>query len=331
MREVATLTGHTSWVTSVAFSPDGKRVLFVSENREAHKGGQAYEIDLTTGIERRVTFHDGEVSKAIYTPDGTRLVYASSTDEIKEDPYFIGNLKKRFEKNKKPAPVPQVDESGSPPPPARIPGTLEVGEPGPFEIYSSRVDGADIKRLTRSPGFDAYPTMAAKTRALVFCSERQQQRDLYSMSLDDTKSIRRLTSTASREIDPDLSNDGQSLAYVKMSDDLTSGQIMIADGKWLTAGPITTREVLNVGPAWHPNGQELVFASNRSESKAFDLYSLDKKGTCMKQLTASPSDEIFPAFSPDGRKIVFSSNHSGNYQIYIMDHQPPSICLTEAP
>lgn len=304
------------------FSADGKKLLYVSENREGHRGLQVYEIDLATRVEKRLTFQDGDVESVVPANDGERLFYASSTDEIKEEPHFLGNLVKRLNRS--------AEEAVA----SRIPGTLEEREPGPFELYEASRDGSRIRRITRSTGFDGDLALGNKGRTLVFSSSKNKQRDLYVMNLADG-SIRRLTSEPLRDVTPSMSADGSAVAWARLSEGLTSSQIMIADTSLMTAKPLTSYSGMNSAPAWHPNGQELVFASDRSGSKddvkTFDLYEVNESGACMKRLTESESDELFPAFSPDGRQVAFTSNNSGSYQIYLMEHRPPASCLDQAP
>ncbi len=309
------------------FSADGRKLLFVSENREEHKPLQAYEIDLATRVERRVTFHDGEVQSAVYAIDGTHIYYASSTDEIKEDPHFVKNLMRRIERS--------TEETQS----SRIPGTLEELEPGPFEIYASALDSSTIRRLTKSAGFDGDLSLSMKTKNLMFTSSRNKQRDIYLMNVNDG-STRRLTSDPFREVSPSVSVDGVWVTWAKLSEGLTASQLFVADGRAMKATPLSSGNFFDISPSWHPNSQEIIFASDRSTAAApaapvkpknFDLYEVNRTGACLKRLTESESDEIFPAFSPDGRKVAFSSNNSGTYQIYLMEHRPPAECLEQSP
>lgn len=315
-----------------SFSPDGKKIIYVSDGRDQHKHLQLYEVDIATRIERRITFHDGDVTAGIYGPDGKTVVYASATDEIKEDPYFVEDLRKRYLAPTDPSAAASPSESDAEGKQnmTYLPGTLEQREPGPSELYESRLDGTNIRRLTNSKGFDGQPTMGDDGRSVVFSSARAGRRELYSMNLKDAKP-RRLTSGPLRDITPSLSDDGKLLAWVQVDEGFLAAQLHFAEVRTMSSVPLTTKAALNVSPNWHPNNQELVFASNRGDQKSFDLFTVDRKGTCLKRLTESPSNEKFPAFSPDGQKLAFSSNHSGSYQIYIMDHQSPPHCLTDLP
>jgi WD40 repeat protein len=69
---LATLSGHSALVRSVAFSPDGLRAVTASEDRTARIW------DMTTGKPLFIlSGHSGPVKRAIFSPDGLHLVTAS--------------------------------------------------------------------------------------------------------------------------------------------------------------------------------------------------------------------------------------------------------------
>lgn len=72
-----------------SFSSDGKRLLFISRDRNSHKHRQLYEMNLENKEERRITYQDGEVFEGILSPDDQSIFYTSTTDEIKERPILF--------------------------------------------------------------------------------------------------------------------------------------------------------------------------------------------------------------------------------------------------
>ncbi|MBK7843805.1 MAG: PD40 domain-containing protein [Bdellovibrionales bacterium] len=85
-----------------SFSPDGRKIIFLSEKRIGHSQSQVYELNLSLSRQRRVTFHDGDDASPHFDSSGRYILYSSTTDEIKEDPVFIQK---------------SLSELSSPPPP----------------------------------------------------------------------------------------------------------------------------------------------------------------------------------------------------------------------
>ncbi|MEM7248485.1 MAG: hypothetical protein AAF533_24345, partial [Acidobacteriota bacterium] len=61
------------------------------------------------------------------------------------------------------------------------------------EIYSSRPDGSDVRRLTDEPGYDAEATVGPDG-TIVFTSDRDGDLEIYTMKPDGSD-VRRLTTT----------------------------------------------------------------------------------------------------------------------------------------
>ncbi|HPI41067.1 MAG TPA: hypothetical protein PLJ21_09700 [Pseudobdellovibrionaceae bacterium] len=117
----------------------GTKVLYVCKNRNAHLHSEIYELSLETGIEKRITYQDGNLNNPIYTLS-EKIIYSSNTDENKE--VFI----KTLENLESSQPMLQsFDES------FQNQNTFS-------EIYMSDRFGRSIERLTTREGFDGRPT-----------------------------------------------------------------------------------------------------------------------------------------------------------------------------
>jgi WD40 repeat protein len=72
-REKHGLLGHTGPVTSVAFSPDGRRVVTGSRDNTA----RVWDLSSPTPVASRLEGHQRDVTSVAFSPDGRRVVTGS--------------------------------------------------------------------------------------------------------------------------------------------------------------------------------------------------------------------------------------------------------------
>lgn len=302
------------------FSPDGRRLIFISRLRTAHKQAQVYELMLPSLTERRLTFHDGDDLEPSITPDGQSFYYASGTDELKEEAVATERLMRNYypEGLRKPHGVGGKTESGSD-------GTELL-----TEIYLQNFDGRSIERLTNDSGYDGdLDIEPTKGKQSVFTSNRDGAPAVY-IADQMARGARRLSEKDQSERGARFSRDGKTLLWTRLLDGGRQSKLMTADGNFRSPRVILDGAIGNgfvvIHPTWHPNGTDIIFSSNR-DGQVFRLYSIDREGRCLKRISTLEFDQLQPAVTPDGQRIVFTGRHGETTQLFAMDYRPNAACL----
>ncbi|MGQ0809621.1 MAG: TolB family protein, partial [Nitrospiraceae bacterium] len=177
-----------------------------------------------------------------------------------------------------------------------------------YDIFSVKVDGQGVQRMTSSPGYDAEATISPDGKTIVFTSIRDGDLNLYAMNLDGTH-LRRLTDETGYDGGAFFSPDSKRLVYrahhPKTSEDVTKyknllaqnlvepGQleivVMNADGSGKR--PVTANGASNFAPFFYPDGKRIIFSSNVDTRPAdgppsFHLYVIGDDGTGIEQITS---------------------------------------------
>src|SRR5262245_15881730 len=76
--EIVPTVGHAGWINSVAFSPDGARILSGSADRKIKLWDAA-----SGALIRTFVGHSDEVNSVAFSPDGARILSGSADRKIK--------------------------------------------------------------------------------------------------------------------------------------------------------------------------------------------------------------------------------------------------------
>ena len=282
------------------WSSDGSKLIFQS-TRDGYPCDQEFVLDLATGAFKRVSTGKGRTTCG-YFYDRDRRVLFSST-------HLAGD--------------------SCPPPPDFSQGYVWAITES-YDIFTARPDGSDLRRLTRTPGYDAEATLSVDGRWIVFTSVRDGDLDLYKMHPDGS-SVVRLTDKLGYDGGAYFSRDGQWICWRAeyppgdsaaadyrslLSRNLVRPShldlwVMRADGGGKRQ--VTHQPGASFAPYFTPDGRALIYASNweNPHGRNFDLYLVPVQGGEPSAVTRDPSFDGFPMFSPDGRWLVFASNRNG--------------------
>jgi TolB protein len=296
------------------FSFDGKQLIFQSK-RDGRGCDQIYRMNIDGSDVKMVSNGEGRTTCSYFFKGGKKVLYASTFGGKKECP-------------------PNPDYSK---------GYVWAIYPD-YDIYTSKPDGTDIKKMTDTPGYDAEATISPDGKKVIFTSMRDGDLDLYSMDIDG-RNVKRLTTELGYDGGAFFSPDSKQIVYrgfhpkteaetARYKDRLLNNLIepTVFEVWVMNADGSNKRQVTKLGsasfaPYFTPDGKRIIFCTNYFATDArkrnFDLALINVDGTGLERVTFNESFDGFPMFSPDGKKLVFASNRNaakqGDTNVFIAD------------
>ncbi len=166
------------------------------------------------------------------------------------------------------------------------------------------------------------PAWLPGSNALLFISNRQGERDVYRVDLDQEgrpqgDSRRLTTGLAAHTVAP--SADGQRLVYAVFRQRANIWSVPLPErgpASLARAQALTTGNQAIEGLAVSPDGRRLAFDSDRSGNQ--DVYVIPATGGDPVQVTTDLSDDFMSSWSPSGQELAFYSNREGSRRLYVM-------------
>ena len=211
-----------------------------------------------------------------------------------------------------------------------------------FDIFKADTNGNVVKRLTKTPGYDAEATISPKGDKIVFTSMRDGDLELYTMNIKG-KNVKRITNALGYDGGAWFSPDGSKIIWrasrpkteadIKEYKELlaenmvapTNMEVWIANVDGTDARQVTDLKQANWAPNFTPDGNHFIFCSNHEYKRGFpfNMYRCNLDGSGMEKISRDKGFDAFPMFSPNGKRMVFSSNRnnggSRDTNIFIAD------------
>ena len=259
------------------FSPDGK-ALVGTVKADGDTVHHVHVARLDGSAVRRINDR-GEDACSYFFPDGERIVWTSTRDH------------------------PDLPKGSFSDP---------NDYPQGAELYTSRPDGTEVKRLTTNAVYDAEVSVSPDGQRILFTRQTDGRLDLWRMDTDGS-SERRITDTDdwqeggafylpdSRTIlfrawkRVDQARRGMPMSLFTIRDDGTERKQLTAD------------DGVSWSPHPAPDGRHYVFVKMLPPHN-FEIFLGDLDTKEEKRLTFFEGFDGFPVLSPDGRMLAFASS-----------------------
>ena len=137
--------------------------------------------------------------------------------------------------------------------------------------------------------------------------------DIFSYNLADAK-LEKIFAWKSLETSPQMSPDGQKIAFVSDSARPSRPQIYVHNMLTHKTERVTFRGSYNSSPKWSPDGSQLIY--ERQVKGVFQLFKYTLLTRRHLQLTFGRYDSEKPDWSPNGKQIVFSAKKKNVSKLY---------------
>jgi Tol biopolymer transport system component len=297
-------------VQTPAWSPDGRKLAFVSE-RDGN--AEIYVVNADGGEQENLTRQPANDSHPRWSPDGRKLAFVSRRDGNSE--IYVMNADGSGLRKLTRTPSDELDPAWSPDGRA-IAFVREKCVPSrtcatAYEkyLYVVNADGSGLRRLTTNKKHAFYPSWSADGKTIRYggylvYADGSGRKKLHEARIWTNRNI---------ALDGVWSPDGQRIAAVSVAHSPIEGQNTTKLGLWVTnADGSNARRVAAKAtqgdPAWSPDGRRIAFRRFGTGRVNSDLYVVNADGSGLRRLTRNAAKLRWFAWSPDGRTIAFLRN-----------------------
>jgi TolB protein len=177
-------------------------------------------------------------------------------------------------------------------------------------------DGSGYRRVTTEDSIrHFYPSLALDGNSVFYSGFREQNYyDIYELDLIDG-SLDRLTNKSGILTAPEVSPDGKSITYTRVTPNSQQHQIWLMDRNGDNEDKVP--QTFGWDPTWSPDGKRILFASDRDG--LIQLFTVRTNGKGQQKITNLPAMRGRSDWSSDGQFIVTYSGEAWKREVYIMN------------
>ena len=220
-----------------AWSPEGERIVYVSNPVPGSQATQIVVMNRRGGAQRIVTSKLGVYRHPEFSPDGSQILLSKQVAENETELYVVATA--GGEPRHVPMPLSvAVGDLASFDQPTWAPDGLtvafwvwrrsELGTPNFGNVYRAGLDGQNLRRLTDGIGSHRDPAWSPDGTRIAFYADRPEGEGIFLMDPDGGRL--RLLSTSAVDWAPSWSPDGEWITFVSTRDGSQDVFIMRADG-----------------------------------------------------------------------------------------------------
>ena len=309
-REPTLLTRTSALDFNAAFSPDGRKLAFVSD-RDGNL--ELYIMNSDGSGLRRATKNFAMDDHPTWSPDGRRIAFVSTREPSTKggqawNAIYVmnadGTSVRRLSRPGAAAYSPAWSPDGS-----HIAFASGSGRAGRSDIWVMNTDGEDQRIVIANGG---WPTFVDEGKAIAFHRRGEKNRwGIWRVNIDGSQ-LRQLASDASM---PRAASDGRKLAVVVHGG--RHKQVGILDVDTAKLDMVTTDRTDHWNPAITADGTRVVYhkVAPRAAVRNVELWGRPPD-TGLNLLRVAGA---FPAFSPDGRRLALTGGSFGRIDVMNVD------------